>query len=152
MYVPLSTTSIVSYSVSYVHIPLLLIITTQFNCNVDIQVCTLRTWCTFSFYVVYKSNMLLCCFQNIIEFMIDWFFLVPTFRNLMVCVLAQLIVCQSLSCIQPNNPQNQKKKTKKKRFENIINACYRSVKVKFIRIQKYVKSSHNKSTYVLFKL
>jgi hypothetical protein len=38
--------------------------------------------------------------------MIALFFLVPTFKGLVVCVLAQLIICPSFFCIQTKNLEN----------------------------------------------
>ncbi len=57
-----------------------------------------------SLFVVCKPNMLFCCLQRIIKFMIALNFL--AFSNLVECVLAQPRVFLSLSCKQPKNPKS----------------------------------------------
>jgi hypothetical protein len=84
--VPFSIISIASSNASFVHIPFLVFGNTRFNYGVDLLLCGLRARGKFSLLIVgftaCKSNMLLRLLQGTFKFMIDYFFLVLPFSNL----------------------------------------------------------------------
>jgi len=77
-YIPLSMVSIVISKALFVHIPLLVVEGTQFNCDADLLLCGSGANNKFSLFVIYKSNMLLHHLHGTIKFMIIILFIVPT--------------------------------------------------------------------------
>jgi hypothetical protein len=72
-YVPFSTTSIVVSTISYVHMPLLLIVRAWFNYGVDLLVFDLKIKAIFFLFIACGSNMLFHHLQGTIRFVIVWF-------------------------------------------------------------------------------
>jgi hypothetical protein len=91
-HIPLSTTSTNVFNASSIHMPFLLAIGIQFICGGFLLVFNSWTWGKFSLSIACWSNMPFCHFWSTFRFMIVVVFWVPTSKNLIVCVLVQLMV------------------------------------------------------------
>ncbi len=108
--VPFSTTSMVVFNVSSIHMPLLVVEGARFNCGVDFLFCGSgargRFYLFDARFVAGKYNMLVCFLWGIMQFMIIFLVLGLTSSNLVECVLAPQRVYLFLPYKQPKNPKN----------------------------------------------